>query len=53
MTLVVPVSDEDMASFETDVTDLLSGQVTVEVGDVDLFEVPYEKRVTAQTSSLK
>ena len=53
VTLVVPVSDEEMASFETDVTDLLSGQVTVEVGDVDLFEVPYEKRVTAQTSSLK
>jgi len=51
--LTVPVSDEQMATFKDDVQNLLAGQVTFTIGDIDLFEVPYEKRVTARTSSLK
>lgn len=53
VTVTVPVADDATDSFETSVQDLLAGQADLTVGEIDLFEVPYDKRVTAQTSSLK
>lgn len=53
VTLTVPVADDATESFEASVQDLLAGQADLTVGEVYFFEVPYDKRVTAQTSSLK
>ncbi|MGN1294381.1 YigZ family protein [Weissella soli] len=53
VTLTVPVNTELVADFVQAVTDHLQGKVTVEVGAVNLFEIPYDKAVTAKTSSLK
>lgn len=53
VTIKVAIADEDMAAFKDAVVDELAGQVEIVVGDIDWFEVPYKKRVSAKTETLK
>ncbi|AIG65332.1 YigZ family protein [Weissella tructae] len=51
--ITVPVLPAEMSAFESDINDLLAGQVTFTKGDEQIFELPYDRSVSAATSSLK
>lgn len=51
--ITVPVLPDEIEQFESDVQDQLNGQVTFEHGDEQIFELPFDRNVTAATSSLK
>lgn len=53
VTLTVGVEATDIEKFENDVTNETAGQASLIVGDERIVEVPYERDVTAKTSSLK
>lgn len=53
VTLTVGVEATDIEKFENDVTNETAGQASLIVGDERIVEVPYERAVTAKTSSLK
>lgn len=53
VTLTVGVEATDIEKFENDVTNETAGQASLIVGDELIVEVPYERDVTAKTSSLK
>ncbi|MDR3190614.1 MAG: YigZ family protein [Lactobacillaceae bacterium] len=53
VTVIVPVDSDALAEFSAEVTDQLQGKVQLTIGDIDLFELPYDKEVTAKTNSLK
>lgn len=51
--VTVPVLPKDIEIFEAQVKDLLNGQVTFTHGDEQIFELPFDRSVSAATSSLK
>ncbi len=53
VTLTVGVEATNIEKFENDVTNETAGQASLIVGDERIVEVPYERDVTAKTSSLK
>lgn len=53
VTLTVGVEATNIEKFENDVTNETDGQASLIVGDERIVEVPYERDVTAKTSSLK
>lgn len=53
VTLTVGVEATNIEKFENDVTNETAGQGSLIVGDERIVEVPYERDVTAKTSSLK
>lgn len=53
VTLTVGVEATNIENFENDVTNETAGQASLIVGDERIVEVPYERDVTAKTSSLK
>ncbi|KRN76364.1 YigZ family protein [Weissella minor] len=53
VTLTVGVEATNIEQFENGVTNETAGQASLIVGDERIVEVPYERDVTAKTSSLK
>lgn len=51
--ITVPVLPDEVSDFEEQVSDLLNGQVTFTHGDEQIFELPFDRNVSAATSSLK
>jgi len=51
--VTVPVLPNNLEAFENQIQDLLNGQAIFTLGEEQIFELPYDRNVSAATSSLK